>query len=317
MAAADDELLALLLPSKGRLLDLLLTLSLVPLKAQKGYRVHFVVCANYNPAQLALLRRLFSARATFIDEGKLEPRGMTGAYNYALEEAIRKGARWVALWADDLLPEKRAWLDQLFPVIADAGFRFGIFSSDEGNHKGHFGWNVFADFPCAHFFVARVEALPGYMLNPGLRAYVSDNEIAISRVKAGVPVDLLPVRVIHQPTFNQTRTANSPAYRSDLEKFYQIHPELRGRLDPIVLHADVADANCRFVVDDGRVLRFGDSTPRLGIEEFKAAAPFAAPRFSLRVVGYIRKAWNEWIASPGRVVRGAVGLVTRLRRGIA
>ena len=318
MAATDQQqLLALLLPSKGRFLDLLLTLAFAPLKAPRGFAVKFVVCANYTSLQLTILRKLFSNRARFIDERDLEWQGMTGAYNYALAEATNMGATWAALWADDLLPEKSSWLDMLFPKITSPDFRLGIFSSDEGNHKGRFGWNIFAGYPCAHFFVVRIDALPGHMLNPKLKAYVSDNEIAISRIKAGIRVDLLPIRVIHQPTANSTRKNNSPAYNSDLESFYIIHPELRGKLDAIVLRGDTTDVNCQFVVDDGNQRQFGiDTSPvTLTIDAFQAQAQVTRHRLGIRVIGLLRKLWNEVLMSPHFALRSAVGqLRRRIRR---
>lgn len=307
----EIKLLALLLPSKGRFLDLLLTLSLTPVNAPKGFKVHFVVCANYHSLQLVFLRSLFPNRLTVIDERSLEWRGMAGAYNYALGEATKMGARWVALWADDLLPERNSWLRELFSAISDPTFRFGIFSSDEGNHHGRFGWNVFAGYPCAHFYVACVDSLPGYVLNPKLRAYVGDNEIAINRTKADIPIDLLPIRVIHQPTANKTRAANASAYKIDLETLYEIHPELCGRLDAVVLHGNVSDPNCRFIVDINQQLRFDKSTPHLKIEDFMATAKYANQRFALRAIGCTRKLWNEVILSPGQAMRGGMEYLRR------
>ena len=294
----SEQLLALLLPSKGRFVDLILTLSMTSLKAPKGFRAHFVVCANYSSFHLAILRSLFRDRATFIDERNLKWLGMTGAYNYALEEATKIGARWAALWADDLLPESSLWLDDLFSAISQPAFHFGIFSSDEGNHKGHFGWNVFAGYPCAHFFVALIEAMPGFMLNPKLRAYVSDNEIVINRTKNGIPIDLLPIRVIHQPTLNMLRSSNSSSYKTDLETVYRIHPELAGKLDAIVLRGDTSDANCRFIADKGQQIRFDKNTVTLTISEFNDASSYAAQRVDIRIAAKIREIWNWILMAP-------------------
>lgn len=294
----SEQLLALLLPSKGRFIDLILTLLMTSLKSPKGFRAHFVVCANYSSFHLAILRSLFRDRATFIDERNLKWLGMTGAYNYALEEAAKIGARWVALWADDLLPESPLWLEDLFSAISRPAFHFGIFSSDEGNHKAHFGWNVFAGYPCAHFFVALIDALPGFMLNPKLRAYVGDNEIVVNRTKNGVPIDLLPIRVIHQPTPNMLRSSNSSSYKTDLETVYQIHPELAGKLDAIVLRGDTSNVNCRFIVDNGQQIRFGKNTMTLSISEFKAASPYTIQRVSIRIVAKIREIWNWILLAP-------------------
>ncbi len=302
MSQTSRRLLALLLPSKGRWLDLVLTLAATKIRAPPPFEVRFFVCANYAKWQLALLRFLFSRRATFVDERSLEWRGMIGAYNYAFERASRDGAEWVALWADDLLPERRDWLASLLPMISAGGFRFGIFASDEGNHKGFFGWNVFAGYPTAHFFVARTDAMPGYLLTPRLRAYVGDNEIAISRIKAGVAVDLLPVRVIHQPTANATRTRNTARYASDLETFYVMHPELRGRLDEVVLRGIVTNENSGFIPDKGELLSFGEARARaLPMDEFKSEAKLAKPARGVRVIGGVRVLWNEYVAAAARL----------------
>lgn len=313
-AERAGKLLALLLPSKGRFLDLILTLWLTSLKVPRGYRVRFVVCANYSTAQLAILRILFSRRATIIDERNLEWRGMIGAYNYALDAAGKMGAHWVALWADDLLPAKDSWLDELFGIISGADLQFGIFSSDEGNHQGRFGWNVFAGYPCAHFFVARLDALPGHLLNPALSAYVGDNEIVISRTKKGVPIDLLPIKVVHQPTANRTRQTNASAYKADLDRFYQIHPELQGKLDAIVLRGDVANQECSFIVDEGKTIRFCDSTRRLGTAEFSMVAPITIHRARIRFVGIVRKLWNEVVMSPRSALRSGLGRIAKVCR---
>ena len=294
----SEQLLALLLPSKGRFVDLILTLSMTSLKAPKGFRAYFVVCANYNSFQLALLRAFFRGRATFIDERNLKWLGMIGAYNYAFEAAKKNGARWVALWADDLLPESPLWLDELFSAISQPEFNFGIFSSDEGNHKGHFGWNVFAGYPCAHFFVALIEAMPGFLLNPKIRAYVGDNEIVINRTKKGIPIDLLPIRVIHQPTANMLRSSNAISYKNDLDAVYQIHPELAGKLDAIVLRGDTSDANCRFIADKGQQIRFDKNTATLSISEFNDASTYAAQRVNIRIAAKIREIWNWILMAP-------------------
>lgn len=294
----SEQLLALLLPSKGRLIDLILTLSMTPLKAPVGFRAHFVVCANYTSFQLSILRVLFGDRAIFIDERNLKWRGMIGAYNYAFETAAEIGARWVALWADDLLPESACWLDELFPAISQPAFKFGIFASDEGGHKARFGWNVFAGYPCAHFFVALSEALPGFLLNPKLRAYVGDNEIVISRTKGGIPIDLLPIRVIHQPTMNLLRKTNTSGYKTDLEIVYQIHPELAGKLDAIVLRGEATDVNCRFIVDKGQQIRFDVNTASLTINEFENASPYFTQRFSHKIAAIVRETWNWTLMLP-------------------
>lgn len=293
---APKRALGLALPSKGRWFDLVLTMAATSLRAPTGFECRFYVCANYADWQVSLLRILFSRRARFIDEKTVAKAGMTGAYNHAFRLAASDGCEWVALWADDLLPERRRWLLELFQALLTPGFQFGIFSSDEGGHKGHFGWNVFAGYPCAHFYVARVDALPGHMLNPRIRAYVGDNEICVSAIKRGTAIDLLPVRVIHQPTTNATRTGNTPSYQIDLSTVYELHPELTGRLDAIVLRGDVRSEECRFIADEGKPVRFGrDKVPMLSIEEFLARTPPCQTSCLVGLIGATRKLWNEFI----------------------
>lgn len=288
--------LALLLPSKGRFFDLFLTLALTPMRKRGPVVPRFVVCANYPRWQLSFLESLFSSRADFIDERRLEFKGMVGAYNYAFARAQEIGAEWVALWADDLLPARPDWVAALAPILRRPDFSLGIFSSDEGNHKGRYGFNIFAGYPCAHFFVARSAAMPGHFLNPSLRSYTADNEICIDFVKRGLPVHFLPIKVMHQPTSNTTRRSNNSSYKKDLDVLYTLHPELVGKLDDVVLRGEVADENCAFVADEGSVVEFErDMKSALRFEDFLAARAAEPQPLSSRLIWLLRRLWNEWI----------------------
>ena len=288
--------LALLLPSKGRFVDLVLTLALTPMQAKGGVTPRFVVCANYASWQLALLRFFFSARARFIDERTQSHKGMIGAYNCAYAHASAGGAAWVALWADDLLPYQKDWLEKLAPTLKDDDFHFGIFSSDEGNHPGHYGYNVFGGYPCAHFYVARTDSLPGHLLNPAFRAYTGDDEIAIDTVKRGQPVTFLPVRVIHQPTSNSTRTANAASYQADLDVLYGLHPDMAGKLDAAVLRGDVRDENCAFVPETDTPLTFTPGmADALPYERFAAQTQKEKLPAFFGFIWGVRRLWNEKI----------------------
>ncbi|PPC94263.1 MAG: hypothetical protein CTY35_10725, partial [Methylotenera sp.] len=269
-------LLSLLLPSKGRFIDLFLTLLFTNLKTSQPITVRFIVCANYNYLQRTVLKIFFFRSASFINERAHSVRGMIGAYNLAYDFAVKENANWVALWADDLLPATSFWLDDIFPEVTDPSFKFGILSSDEGGHKNKYGWNVFAGYPCAHFYIARTDALPGYLLNPSLAAYVGDNEIVIDRVKSNIPVTLLPIKVVHQPTINTTRKRNSQSYKNDLLKVYEIHPELMGKLDNIVLHGNVTTKDSNFIVDEGLSVIFTHETKGIPYAEFVSKAPVAS-----------------------------------------
>jgi hypothetical protein len=299
--------LALALPSKGRWFDLLLTLAFVNLDAPRGFACRFYVCADYASWQLALLRTVFFARAVFVDERKLPRAGMAGAYNYACDRARADGCEWIALWADDLLPARRRWLHALFPLISTPDFRFGILSSDEGGHRGTFGWNIFAGYPCAHFYVARIDALPGHMLNPRIRAYVGDNEICVSTAKRGLPIDFLPVQVVHQPTANPTRSANAPNYARDLRTVYELHPELAGRLDAVVLRGELEGPECGYVPDTGIVRRFGE-VAAVPLTEFQRLGNATQVSAAVWIVGALRKRWNESLPQAAMRLRRALHL---------
>lgn len=291
--AIKQQQLSLLLPSKGRFLDLILTLLFTKTVTSPQYAVKFIICANYNSFQIALLRILFSSRALVIDERK-EPAGsMIGAYNLAFEYAKKEQSTWVALWADDLLPASKQWLSALKHETSAPDFKFGIFSSDEGGHKSKYGWNIFAGYPCAHFYIARIDALPGYLLNPKLSAYVGDNEIVIDRVKSKVDVRLLSIKVVHQPTINTTRKRNAQAYANDLQKVYALHPELTGRLDSIVLNGTLSTSDSAFVVDQGKTIVFSKETQTLPYAEFISQSPPVQHRLTIRLIGTIRVIWNR------------------------
>ena len=259
--------LALLLPSKARLFDLVLTIYFTPLNSPKNLKVRFFIVANYNLIQLYFLKLMFSRHATFIDERSLEMRGVNGAYNHAFDAAKKSGAHWVALWADDLLPEKNNWLFELNNYLLNKNFHFGIFSTDEGNHHGYFGWNIMSGYPCAHFFIASVNSMPDYLLNPAFKGFVGDNEIAISASKKNVAIKFIPIKVIHQPTINTTRLSRSKLLKSDLDMLYVLHPELNGRLDEIIINGNLEDNNFKFVSDNGLQIIFDANMETQSIKE--------------------------------------------------
>jgi hypothetical protein len=299
--AKNCRLLALLLPSKGRIVDLFLTILFTPLNGPDGLKVRFFIVANYNSIQLYFLNFLFSRRAIFIDERTLEMRGVNGAYNHAFDAAKRCGSRWVALWADDLLPEKTTWLFELNRYLLEKDFSFGIFSSDEGNHHGYFGWNIMAGYPCAHFFIASIESLPGHLLNPNFVGFVGDNEIAINRIKNKVPIKLLPIKVIHQPTVNATRLSRSKLLRSDLDKLYLLHPELLGRLDEIIINGNANDENFKLLSDKGFDVAFSKDIETETLEEVIHRLKLHELSLKFRLIYSLRKLWNRLVRLPAIV----------------
>jgi hypothetical protein len=280
-----SELIAILLPSKKRVTDLLITAFFTSLNCPSGYKAKFFICANYSKLKLFFLKIVLFKKALFIDERKLPWKGMIGAYNYAFELAKSKKAKYVILWADDLIPEKHNWLHEVIKIIQKKNMTFGIFSSDEGHHAGFYGWNIFGGYPCAHFFVAETDLMPGYLVNPKLNAYVADNEIAVDRVKKGFQVYLLPIRVFHQHTLNPTRTSNIGNYEKDLKIMYELHADLTGKLDNVVLRGNVSDGNSCFVPDQNKEIIYSKEVDCLKIDEFKKVA--YRPQYSYR-----SKIWN-------------------------
>ena len=287
-----SELIGILLPSKNRLADLILTLIFTSLKCPKGYEARFYICANYDNWILTIFKLVFKFKANFINEKELEWKGMIGAYNYSYQLAVKDGAQWVILWADDIIPEKHSWLIDLTEYLENVSFEFGIFSSDEGHHQSFFGWNIFGGYPCAHFFIAKTKTLPGYILSPKLSAFCGDNEVVIKRIKEGKTISLIPIRIFHQHTLNPTRSTNINNYEKDLKRLYELHPELTGKLDNVVLRGIVSDENSYFVPDENAAINYSSAISCLPIDNFKKVA--YRPKYSYRNnIWNIRKILNK------------------------
>ena len=255
-------MIALLLPSYRRFRDLFTALSNTPVSPD----CKFIVVANYPDEQLSFLKRLFSKKALFIDERPYGKGGCYKAYNLAFNLARSEGYEYVALWADDLMPQKNDWLKEVDELFISPGYLFGIFSTDEC-HKRRFGWNFFGGIPCAHFFIAKTRVLGDYFLNPELNSYVGDNEICVRMMKRNIDITLLPVRLDHNPTENWIRSNNSKYYAIDVATFNRIHPELNGLLDDVVLKGDYS-SNGAFVADCGKLLHTGEKMDFKNYEEF-------------------------------------------------
>lgn len=254
-------MIALLLPSYRSFRDLFYTLWATPLSPE----CKFIVTANYPDCQLRLFEFLFSKRAVFIDERKYGKGGMIKAYNLAFDYARSLGATHCALWADDIMPQKRDWAATMRHDFIEPGLDFGIFSSDEC-HKHRFGWNFFGGVPNAHFFVAKTALLGDYFLNPALKAYVGDYEVCYRLGQKGVPFTLLPIRLNHYPRVDPTRKMNTKHYAGDLEVFNRLYPELKGLMDDVVLKGDYS-TNGRYVIDDGSVRSTREALPFVTYEE--------------------------------------------------
>ncbi len=255
------SVVALLLPSYRRFKDLFITLWKTPLSSQ--YR--FIVTANYNDLQLAILRRIFSEKAVFIDERPYGKSGMIRAYNIAFDWARQNGYRYAALWADDIMPQKNNWHEEVDELFIKSGHVFGIFSTDEC-HKKRFGWNFFGGVPNAHFFIADVTVLGNFFLNPALNAYVGDYEVCVRMKDNNVNMILLPVRLDHNHTQNPTRIKNSKYYSIDLRKFNELYPHLAGIMDDVVVKGDYTSGS--YVADTGDVLHTRENLPFKSYSDF-------------------------------------------------
>lgn len=244
--------IALLLPSFGRMNDLLNVIRNTPM----GANTQFIVSANYELHELEALRQEFGSSIHVIDERIYGRGSMIKAYNLAYFYAREMGFEYVALWADDLMPQASNWHETLSAMLTEHNVDFGIFSTEEC-HKGVFGWNFFDEIPNAHFFVARPTVLGEFFLNPSLNAYVGDYEVCVRLLANHVKLHLLPVRLNHFPTENATRATNTKFYLQDTLMFNAMHPQLRGRMDDVVLKGDYRTTG-RFIRDDD-VLRSSDS----------------------------------------------------------
>ena len=195
-----------------------------------------------------------------------EKGGMIKAYNIAYNYAKNNQYKYVALWADDILPQKKDWFQDLNEMFIKPGHVFGIFSTDEC-HRLHFGWNFFGGIPNAHFFIADISILGDYFLNPALNAYVGDYEVCVRMKNKGVNMTLVPVRLNHNHTPNPTREKNTKYYAIDLKIFNELYPDLAGVMDDVVLKGDYT-TNGSYVTDLGIVLHTDDKLDFKTFNEF-------------------------------------------------
>ncbi len=238
--------IALLLPSRRRFKRLFETLWVTSVYND----TKFFIAADYPWYEQVILKLFFWNKSVIVDDRKANTIGMNKAYNRALNHALEYQPEYCVLWADDLVPEKKNWLSNLKGYLKSNDVEFGIFSTDEGGHKGIFGWNFWGEIPCAHFCIMKTNLLNGFMLHPELVSYFGDNEISLRMKKKGVKISLLPIRVHHFPTDNETRRITSKYYMIDKGKLYELHPEITGVMDPFIERADFR-ANFSFIYDDG------------------------------------------------------------------
>lgn len=254
--AGPLQSLAILMPSRGRLealREMLAGLRISP-------RMKYIITAHYEDAELDALRRDFGHKAWFIDQRGYGDGGMTRTFNLAHFKARELGFDYAMLLCDDMLPQEPQWHTHLEAMLAVHDVDFGVLSTDE-THKGVFGWNFFAGYPCGHLCLGRIDALGDFFLNPSFFSYVADNEVCIRMSRQGTRIHLLPLRVDHNHQNDPTRVRNAKFYEIDLNIFNAMFPDLRGRLDDVVMKGAYRQEG-RFVLDQGRVVT-PEETPGL------------------------------------------------------
>lgn len=238
--------IALLLPSRRRFIRLFKTLWGTKLEVD----TRFFIAADYPWYEQVILQFFFSKKIVLIDDRKANTVGMVKAYNRALQHALKFSPDYCALWADDLVPANNSWLVELKKILVNKNVDFGIFSTDEAGHRKIFGWNFWGNFPCAHFCIVKTVHLDGFLLHPELLSYCGDNEISIRLMEKNIRVSLLPIRLYHFPSDNETRRINSKHYLIDKNKLYELHPKINGVLSPLLDKGDFR-TNFTFVYDYG------------------------------------------------------------------
>jgi hypothetical protein len=115
---------------------------------------------------------------------------------------------------------------------------------------------------------------------------------SIKRIKEGKTISLIPIRIFHQHTLNPTRSTNINNYEKDLKRLYELHPELTGKLDNVVLRGIVSDENSYFVPDENAAINYSSAISCLPIDNFKKVA--YRPKYSYRNnIWNIRKILNK------------------------
>jgi len=240
--------IALLLPSYNRIADIINVIK----NTELSDNIKFIVTANYTDDNFKKITDMFGDKIFIVDERKYGKGGMIKAYNLAFFLAKKLKFDYVALWADDIFPMKTDWHIELNRMIDKYNFDFGIFSTDEC-HKKIFGWNFFNRIPNAHFFIAKTSVLGDFFLNPSLNAYVGDYEVCIRMIKKNVKMTLIPIKINHYPTANETRGNNSQYYNYDINIFNLLYPEYEGVMDNVVLYGDY-NSNGSFILDNNEIL---------------------------------------------------------------
>jgi hypothetical protein len=183
--------IAILIPTYRRFDDLINTLE----KTYIDQRAKFIIVANLEDHQLDYLKVNYSSKAIIEDERKYGKLGGCKAYNLAYKIAKENGFDYAILFADDIIPFEKNWLDKLFKLFINKEGQFGVFSTDEC-HISHYGWNVILDCVIAHFFIIKINLVENLFLDKYTQ-YAIDFEIAVRLNEKQIPIFLLPIKLNH------------------------------------------------------------------------------------------------------------------------
>lgn len=217
-------MIAILLPSYERINELEKVLN----ETELGNNAKFIVVANYREGVFNSLCMNYANRAVFINERQYGKLGASKAYNIAYQHAVEHGYTYAILFADDVIPFDKNWLDQIDLFVRQRNHVFGVFSSDECHH-GSFGWNIVKECPIAHFFIIKCGLIPE-LFDSRYRQYVIDLDVSVRVRKLGHSIALLPIRMNHFRS-GLHREAMGENFTHDVAVFYGLHPEYRGWLN--------------------------------------------------------------------------------------
>jgi hypothetical protein len=230
-------MLALLLPSYERIVDLCKVIENTPLTSD----MKFVIVANYSDSVLQDLVRIYQDRAIIVDEKPYGKMGGSKAYCLAYKVATDLGFSHAIFYADDVLPFDADWGQQLKDTFFGCEVPMGIFSSDEC-HWGHFGWNIMKDAPIAHFFILKCGIVPS-LFPLEYKLYVIDLDISVRILRMGYSIALLPIRFNHWRSPNH-RVENHNNFAYDRAVFLSKYPEYQKYFGP--------DGE-QYIPDDGKL----------------------------------------------------------------
>ena len=233
---------ALLIPTYKRFADLLHTLR----NTHIDDRARFVIVANLDDKEFEYLNQTFGNVSIIIDERQYGKLGGCKAYNLAYQIARENGFDYAILYADDIIPFRKKWLDDLYQLFIDQDGQFGVFSSDECHH-GSYGWNIIIDSPIAHFFVIKC-SISETLFDIDFKQYLIDVEIAVRLKNEGVKLELLPIKLNHLRSGLHREYMNEH-YEYDLKVFISKYPNYQEVLTKVTDHYFLPHKNEKVSLD--------------------------------------------------------------------